>query len=88
MGFFALNSGTFGALKRAKNGSGFESWGVEGDNFKLVRNGTCMKRETGPGPPVELADKKFAQGKTPGAAGSGPVKRTGHDHANRTTQHH
>ena len=88
MGFFCPEFRDFRALKTGQNWLRFESWGVEGGNFKLVRNGTCMKRETGPGPPVELADKKFAQGKTPGAAGSGPVKRTGHDHANRTTQHH
>ena len=56
-------------------------------------------RETGPGPPVELADFQakavFGFGpvgslkeNTRRRCASGPVKRTGHDHANRTAQHH
>jgi hypothetical protein len=43
MGFVVLNLGTFGALKTSQKRLRFESWGVEGGNFTLVRNGTCMK---------------------------------------------
>jgi hypothetical protein len=57
MGFFVLNLGAFGALKTGQKRLRFESWGVGKHDLKI---GTAfrqdMERETGPGPPVELAD--------------------------------
>ena len=61
-----LISGVLGALKTGRNWLSFVSWGVELGAFRRVRNGTGLNRETGPDPPVELADLKARVGFNPG----------------------
>jgi hypothetical protein len=82
----------------ADNGLRFDSWGVESD--KIGARIDLAQRETGRvhrlklrsvwGRTFQSVGPAVAQGTTAGSAVQrGPVKyRTGHDHANRTTQHH
>ena len=87
-GSFALNFGTFRALKTGQNGQVYECEVYECEAYEALR-------EKQAGPTAALADDGTTCGsgvrsrkKHPAPRASGPVKTTGHDHANRTAEHH